>query len=160
MKKEGGYDWFFREYERHLEGQTGMLDTLSRIEGRIALLCYERNPDECHRGSVARRLAERTSLQVQHLKVRAGFAAIQEQPCLDIQSRNIRPLAVRPLTHPERVPNPWGFSLNHRKAKRRCRIHRQVHQICSTGTQSKPLKHLLATVFRLPFPEARYSVAD
>jgi hypothetical protein len=25
---------------------------------------------------------------------------------------HIRPLAVRPLTHPERVPNPWGFSIS------------------------------------------------
>ena len=23
--------------------------------------------------------------------------------------KDIRPLAVRPLIHPERVPNPWGF---------------------------------------------------
>lgn len=25
-------------------------------------------------------------------------------------SPHIRPLAVRPLNHPESVPNPWGFS--------------------------------------------------
>jgi hypothetical protein len=28
---------------------------------------------------------------------------------IDYSSQHIRPLAVRPLNHPERVPNPWGF---------------------------------------------------
>ncbi len=27
-------------------------------------------------------------------------------------SLHIRPLAVSPLTHPESVPNPWGFSFS------------------------------------------------
>ncbi|QEI13856.1 hypothetical protein [Cellvibrio japonicus] len=27
-------------------------------------------------------------------------------------AQHIRPLAVRPLTHPERVPTPWGFSFS------------------------------------------------
>jgi hypothetical protein len=27
-------------------------------------------------------------------------------------SQHIRPLAVRPLTYPESVPNPWGFLIS------------------------------------------------
>jgi hypothetical protein len=27
-------------------------------------------------------------------------------------SKNIRPLAVRPLTYPESVPNPWGIFIS------------------------------------------------
>lgn len=82
LKKEWDYDWFFREYEQHLEQQTDVIDALSRIEGRVALLCYERNPNECHRSSVGQWLAERTGLQVQHLGVRSGFAA-KKNPGMD-----------------------------------------------------------------------------
>lgn len=34
------------------------------------------------------------------------------RPFGDYSSQHIRPLAVRPLNHPERVPNPWGFSIS------------------------------------------------
>jgi hypothetical protein len=32
-------------------------------------------------------------------------------------SQHIRPLAVRPLTYPESVPNPWGFFMSDTQTK-------------------------------------------
>lgn len=36
-------------------------------------------------------------------------AAVENGLNSDYIGQHIRPLAVRPLDHPERVPNPWGF---------------------------------------------------
>ena len=40
-------------------------------------------------------------------------------------SPHIRPLAVRPLNHPESVPNPWGFSFSGVQCRSVCGEARQ-----------------------------------
>lgn len=51
-------------------------------------------------GSESRRLTRR-----QHL----DSTAIDPKPLTGYRNRHIRPMAVRPLDHPERWPTPWGF---------------------------------------------------
>jgi hypothetical protein len=49
-----------------------VLDSLAgSLSGRVALLCYERNPAECHRSLVAVALARKTRANVEHLEVPA-----------------------------------------------------------------------------------------
>lgn len=78
LKRDRDYDRFFREYEQHLDQQGDVLDALAQVDGRAVLLCYERNPNECHRLSVARRLTERTGLEVQHLGVSADLGITED----------------------------------------------------------------------------------
>lgn len=51
----------------------GLLDELAAtLSGRVTLLCYERNPDECHRSAVVAALAGRVGLGFTHLAVATG----------------------------------------------------------------------------------------
>ena len=47
-------------YTLHLATQQGALDELGTLaaQERVVLLCYEKNPGECHRSLVARRLQD------------------------------------------------------------------------------------------------------
>ncbi|MGH8263651.1 MAG: DUF488 family protein [Steroidobacteraceae bacterium] len=67
---------YFADFREYLATQRTLLDTLARtVTGRVALLCYERNPAECHRSVVATALARRTKSTVDHLTVPLpGFA--------------------------------------------------------------------------------------
>ena len=56
LYKSGNYDRFFRKYENNISDKTDHLaEILSLINhGRnVALLCFERNPQKCHRKVVA-----------------------------------------------------------------------------------------------------------
>jgi hypothetical protein len=56
LKTQADYDMLFSAYRKSLPGQAG---ALSRIRGwiengdRVALTCYERLPEQCHRGCIA-----------------------------------------------------------------------------------------------------------
>lgn len=70
LKESGDYDEFFREYDRYLETQSELLSQLAQeLSGSVVLLCYERDPDSCHRKSVARALGELTDKKPKHLGV-------------------------------------------------------------------------------------------
>lgn len=59
---------FFSAYREYLATQHALLDTIAdSISGPVALMCYERNPAECHRSVVATALARRTQSSVLHL---------------------------------------------------------------------------------------------
>ena len=50
-----------------------------------------------------------------HKTMRWSWLSTTKLACfakLNYSSRHIRPLAVRPLTYPECVPTPWGFSFS------------------------------------------------
>lgn len=66
-KETGEYDW--DAYEAFLEEQQDSLDDAAEVaqKDKVALLCYERNAEECHRRLVADKIAERTGLEVTHL---------------------------------------------------------------------------------------------
>jgi uncharacterized protein (DUF488 family) len=69
-RENGDWAWYTRHYLAHLEKQSEALADLSqRIQqGRCCLLCFEANPQECHRLYVASHLAKSlTSVRVEHL---------------------------------------------------------------------------------------------
>ena len=68
VRENGGYeDW--DEYRDHLDTQTEALDDALEIVdlGATALLCYEINPNECHRSVVAEYLSRATGMPITHL---------------------------------------------------------------------------------------------
>src|SRR5277367_3827769 len=70
LRKDGDLARFFSDFREYLATQRTLLDTLARTTtGAVALLCYERNPAECHRSVVAEALARRTQSTVRHLTV-------------------------------------------------------------------------------------------
>jgi uncharacterized protein (DUF488 family) len=72
LYKSGNYDRFFRKYENNISDKTDHLaEILSFINcGRnVALLCFERNPQKCHRKIVAAELRklDGNGLKVEHI---------------------------------------------------------------------------------------------
>lgn len=73
LKRDRNYETFFRRYAGHLAENDGLLDELSEsLKGNVALLCYERDPAQCHRRAVAAALAQRTGIEPIHLGVQRG----------------------------------------------------------------------------------------
>src|SRR5882762_10170705 len=70
--RSGKRDELFRIFEKHLktpEAREEMdeLTTLAKSGQRLCLLCYERDPEGCHRRRVAEVIHERTGAKVEHL---------------------------------------------------------------------------------------------
>ena len=74
--RQGRYEEFSRIFEAHLdleETQLALREAATICEGEAtALLCFERNPQFCHRTLVAKRLMELSSLSIRHLGVVHG----------------------------------------------------------------------------------------
>lgn len=71
--RRGDIDQFKQIFEAHLS-LSATQEALSQASELVqsvptALLCYERNPQHCHRSLVAQRLTELCSLSVRHLGV-------------------------------------------------------------------------------------------
>jgi uncharacterized protein (DUF488 family) len=70
LREDGNFQRYFRDFREYLAGQRALLDALAtELSGSVALLCYERNPAECHRSVVAQALASRAKTTVRHLEV-------------------------------------------------------------------------------------------
>jgi uncharacterized protein (DUF488 family) len=73
LAARGGHaDEMYRIYEAHLttadaRNEMDELVSLMKPRQRLCLLCYERNPDECHRRRIAEVVRERTGAKVEHL---------------------------------------------------------------------------------------------
>jgi uncharacterized protein (DUF488 family) len=70
--RSGKRDELFRIFEKHLKTpeareELDELATLAKSGRRLCLLCYERDPDGCHRRRVAELIHERTGAKVEHL---------------------------------------------------------------------------------------------
>jgi uncharacterized protein (DUF488 family) len=70
--RSGNMDKLFAIYSKHLktpEARTEMdeLEALARSGKRLCLLCFERNPEACHRQWIAEEIEARTGMPVQHL---------------------------------------------------------------------------------------------
>ncbi len=70
--RSGKRDELFRIYEKHLKtpGARAEMDELAALAKsgkRICLLCYERDPEGCHRRRVAELIHERTGARVENL---------------------------------------------------------------------------------------------
>lgn len=70
LREDGDLARYFADFREYLATQRAVLDTLAQtLSGAVALLCYERNPTECHRSVVATALARRAKSTVEHLSV-------------------------------------------------------------------------------------------
>jgi len=70
--RAGRRDELFRIFEKHLETpdartELDELAALARSGKRLCLLCYERDPEGCHRRRVAELIHERSGAKVEHL---------------------------------------------------------------------------------------------
>jgi len=70
--RAGHRDELFRIFEKHLKTpdarqELDELAALARSGKRLCLLCYERDPEGCHRRRVAELIHERTGAKVEHL---------------------------------------------------------------------------------------------
>lgn len=70
--RRGDIDKLWRIYDRHLktpEAQDAMeeLTALARSGQRLCLLCFERDPSECHRSRVAAIVRKRTKQKIENL---------------------------------------------------------------------------------------------
>jgi len=72
--RAGGSWWeYVKGYSRVLRSQAAEIDALIKLsrEKRICLLCFERNPADCHRSLVAREMEHRAKdspVQVEHIR--------------------------------------------------------------------------------------------
>ena len=72
--RAGGSWWeYVKGYNQVLKKQSAEVDALIKLarEKRICLLCFERNPAECHRSLVAREMEQRAGaslVQVEHIR--------------------------------------------------------------------------------------------
>lgn len=71
--KRGDYPAFLKIYDNHISSCDSQraLDTAAEIARNAAtvLLCYERNPKQCHRTIVAEQLMRRDTFEIRHLGV-------------------------------------------------------------------------------------------
>ena len=76
--RQGRMTEFRQIFTRHLrtdEAQTDLQIAADLVrEGGACLLCYERQPEFCHRSIVAEALMATTGIDVRHLGVRGGLA--------------------------------------------------------------------------------------
>lgn len=78
--RSGDLAALFRIYEDHLatpqaREELDELAALVRSGRRLCLLCYERDPDHCHRRRIAALMAERAGVAVEHLFAAPPLAA-------------------------------------------------------------------------------------
>jgi uncharacterized protein (DUF488 family) len=75
LRADGDLKRYFADFREYLATQGTVLDQLAQaLSGRVALLCYERNPAECHRSVVAAALAKRLKMDFSHLTVSSPHA--------------------------------------------------------------------------------------
>lgn len=76
--KAGNHALFLKIFSAHMTSDEALSDLAEAISLSLAapscLLCYERNPKDCHRSIVAARMAEHEDFRLYHLGVRAGLA--------------------------------------------------------------------------------------
>jgi uncharacterized protein (DUF488 family) len=70
--KAGDLDTLWRIYDKHIKTRDaqealGELVTLIKSGKRVALLCYCRDPDTCHRSRIVANVKKRTSVKVEDL---------------------------------------------------------------------------------------------
>lgn len=70
--RAGGFPRLWKIYNKQLktvDARTALdeLEVLLKQGSRICLLCYERNPEECHRKRIVEEMQKRTRQKVEHL---------------------------------------------------------------------------------------------
>lgn len=72
VKEDGDYKYFFKEYSDYIQSQQDTVETLYEIvvsSANTCIMCYERDPNYCHRLVVAGEIQKRdgNGLVVQHI---------------------------------------------------------------------------------------------
>ncbi|HLA21175.1 MAG TPA: DUF488 domain-containing protein [Pseudolabrys sp.] len=70
--RSGDLDTLWRIYDQHIktpEAQEALAELIALIKAgkRVCLLCYERDPNECHRSRIAALVKKRTRVKVEDL---------------------------------------------------------------------------------------------
>jgi uncharacterized protein (DUF488 family) len=79
LREDKDFRRYFADFREYLATQEPFLDQLAcTLTGRVALLCFERNPAECHRSVVVAALARRLKIDFRHLTV--GDAQAPKNP--------------------------------------------------------------------------------
>jgi uncharacterized protein (DUF488 family) len=72
LKETGDYCAYFEQFNRYLSTQLLLIErVVTELDGRVALLCYERDPQQCHRRSVAEQMRALFALEPRHVAVPA-----------------------------------------------------------------------------------------
>lgn len=79
--RSGDHEAFLRIFTNHMKTAGAVADLQTAIglasSSVSCLLCYERNPEECHRTIVARAIAADTGQRIQPIGVQKGVAHLQ-----------------------------------------------------------------------------------
>lgn len=72
LYRSGNYDRFFKEYLNNISDKRNLLDIIHQLihnGKKVSLLCFERNPQQCHRKIVAEQLKklDGNGLTIEHL---------------------------------------------------------------------------------------------
>ena len=77
--RTGDLDRFRKVYSRQIATEAAKNDLAKIVElsknDVICLLCYERDPETCHRKIVAQRLSDTANIEIRHIGVREGIAS-------------------------------------------------------------------------------------
>jgi uncharacterized protein (DUF488 family) len=70
--RAGDFKKLWRIYEKHIrtapaKAELDELEELARSGKRVCLLCYERDPNECHRSRISELMHARTGQKIEHL---------------------------------------------------------------------------------------------
>jgi len=70
--RAGNFEQLWRIYDKHIkttDAQDALAELMALIKSgrRVCLLCYERNPAECHRSRIATLVKKRTRVKVEDL---------------------------------------------------------------------------------------------
>ena len=73
LHSDGDYAQFFSSFSKYLKQQAPLLaDLAANLDGKVALMCFERDPATCHRSIVAKQLEPLVGLKTTHLGVAHG----------------------------------------------------------------------------------------
>ena len=79
LRETGDYKAYFQRFNAYLRTQRDALEHLvDECVGAVVLMCFERDPKECHRSAVARELAKLAQLQPVHLDVQEQRGHLRE----------------------------------------------------------------------------------
>ena len=81
LREDKNYKRFFKDFARHLDKQVELLNLLTQeLTGSIALMCYEKDFQICHRTAVANALADIVGLKTIHLGVNHNDSSKARHP--------------------------------------------------------------------------------
>lgn len=70
LKQDGDYKRYFAAFNNYLVDQVPVIEqVVAELDGRVALLCFERDPEYCHRRSIAERIRDLFALKPHHVAV-------------------------------------------------------------------------------------------